>query len=509
MAIRYLLLTVMLLGLSPAANAAWHEARSKHFTVYADSSSAEIKRYAERLERFDAAVREARGVPDVEPGASTRVTVFLLRDLQELRNVYGDREAGVAGFYLPKASGSVAFVPEKSERGRFALTSESIFFHEYSHHLMLQDADRPLPTWLTEGFAEFFANPRFEPDGSVTIGLPPRYRAEILYSRAFQLPLVKMLAGDYRYLTEMEFETLYGRGWLLTHLLSFDLSRRGQLTRYLDAIQAGVPARKAAEDAFGDLKELDRQLHSYFKRDVFTVSTIPAAKLRVPPVTVRQLTPGEAAMMEAKIRLARGGKKMFARQRAGRAREIARAYPDNASVMTTLAQMELEAGQPAAAQAAAERALQLDPNSDQAMIAKGRAMIELAKATPASANWNAIRSVISKANRMDPENAEPLMLFYRTYTAQGVRPTNNALEGLKYAVALAPQDSELRMELVGELIDRSQFDEARRVLVPLAYSPHQGKWHDAVVALFNLVEARNAAEAKKQWKASLKYFDDD
>ena len=159
------------LMLAPAqASAAWHEAKSKHFVVYADASAEELKSYAEKLERFDAAFREGRGVPDVAPGQATRVTLYIVRDLAALRRLYGgSKESGVAGFYIPRASGSVAFVPEKSHKGKWNLSADSIFFHEYSHHLMLQDADRPLPTWLTEGFAELFATAELKP-GSVMIG---------------------------------------------------------------------------------------------------------------------------------------------------------------------------------------------------------------------------------------------------------------------------------------------------------------------------------------------------
>ena len=500
------------LGLFSAAsaNAAWHEARSKHFTVYADEDPAKLKQYASRLERFDAAVREARGVPDVETGAATRVTLFLLRDLTELRRIYGDKEASVAGFYLPKASGSLAFMPEVAEKGAFSLASDNIFFHEYTHHLMLQDADRPLPTWLTEGFAEFFATPKFNDDGSVTIGAPPKYRAETLYSAENdRIPLAKMLSGDFLYVTGQEYESLYGRGWLLTHLLSFDLKRRGQLTRYLNEIQAGVPAMDAATHAFGDIKALDRQLNEYFKRDVFTVTTIPAAKLHLPLIEVRALPPGEAAMLPLKMRLLRGGKKLFEKELAGRARGIARKYPDEPAVQETLARAELAADYPQSASEAADRALQKNPKSDEAMLLKGRAMLAMAKTAPAKADWAAIRSVIARANRLDPENAEPLVLFYRTFVVQGVRPTKNAIDGLFYAVALAPQDSQLRLELIGRLIDDDRLDDARLALVPLAYSPHRGKWHDAVSAILAQVIARNRTEAKVKWQAALKYFEDD
>lgn len=498
------------LGLISAAsaNAAWHEAKSKHFTVYADEDPAKLKQYASRLERFDAAVREARGVPDVETGAATRVTLFMLRDLTELRRLYGDKEAGVAGFYLPKASGSLAFMPEVVERGAFGLGADNVFFHEYTHHLMLQDADRPLPTWLTEGFAEFFATPKFNPDGSVTIGAPPRYRAETLYSSTEQIPLAKMLSGDFLYVTRMEYESLYGRGWLLTHLLSFDLKRRGQLTRYLNDIQAGIPAMDAAKNAFGDIKALDRQLNEYFKRDVFTVTTIPAEKLRLPPIEVRALPPGEAAMLPIRMRLMRGGKKLFEKELAGRARGIARKYPDEPAIQETLARAELAANYPQLASEAADRALQKNPKSDQAMLLKSQAMLAMAKVAPATADWAAIRAMIMRANRLDPENAEPLVLFYRTFVAQGVSPTRNAIDGLSYAVALAPQDAQLRLELIGRLIDDNRLDDARQALVPLAYSPHRGKWHEAVNAILQQVDAKNRTEAKAKWQAAVKFFDD-
>ncbi|WP_310467790.1 hypothetical protein [Sphingomonas sp.] len=499
-------LAVLLALVSAPASAAWHEARSKHFVVYADQDPAELRQFAEKLERFDAAVREARGVPDVAEGAATRVTLFVVRDLRELRKVYGDDEASVGGFYIPKASGSVAFVPEEVEKkGKFRLSSESIFFHEYTHHLMLQSADRPLPTWLTEGFAEFFANPQFNPDGSVVIGAPPRYRAGTLYSGEF-IPLPKMLSGDYLYVTQGEYASLYGRGWLLTHLLSFDLKRRGQLTSYLNDIQAGIPAMTAATKAFGDLKQLDRELNAYFKGDTFTVATIPAHKLRLPPIAVRPLRPGEAEMMSVKVRLARGGSELKAKELAGRARGIARKYPDEAAVHTTVALMELEAGYPAAAVAAADRALALEPNSDQALLAKAKGLLALAKDSPKTANWDAIRLLISRANKLDPENAEPLALFYRTYVGQNVRPTANALSGLGYAVALAPQDANLRLEYVGQMIEEQRWADAGRALIPLAYSPHRGKWHDAVVAVLEQVNARNPAEAKSRLQAARKHF---
>lgn len=499
-----LLLGTALLTAVPA-QAGWNEARSKHFVVYADEPEPELKAFAEKLERFDAAVREARGVPDVQPGRSTQVTLYVLKNIEALRKVYGDEDTAVAGFYLPKASGSVAFVPEEGRPGKWGLSGQTIFFHEYTHHLMLQDADQPLPTWLTEGFAEFFANPEFKPDGSVVIGRPPLYRGEALYTIE-RIPLEKMISGDYLYVTGREYDSIYGRGWLLTHLLAFDLKRRGQQTRFLDEIAKGVPAKQAAQNAFGDLKALDKELDRYFKNDTWTLATIPAAKLKIPPVTVRPLSAGEAQLMEAKIRLARGGSPAKLKSLVAKARATAQQNPTDENVQTILAQVELAAGNPAEALAAADSALAKNPQSFDALMTRGKALLKIGEKNKASGNWNGARQAFLDANKIDPEAGEPLVLYYRSYVTQGIAPTKNAVDGLSYAVILAPQDNELRMELIGRLIEDNRLDAARTIIGPVAYSPHRGKWHDAAVAILEQLNARNQGQAKAKWQAAQKYF---
>lgn len=504
------LVAAFFLTVPSSASAAWHEAVSKHFHVYADENPDELRAFATKLERFDAAVREARGTPDVDAGASTQVTVYVLRDIRAIRELYGDKDSGVAGFYFPRARGSVAFVPREGEIGTYELSADSIFFHEYTHHLMLEAADRPLPTWLTEGFAEFFANPIFNADGSVTIGAPPRYRAEGLYDQGMGgLALNKMLSGDFTYLTGQEFESLYSRGWLLTHLLSFDLKRRGQLTKYLDEIAKGTAPMTAASMAFGDLKQLDQQLYTYFKTDKFTVATIPASKLILPPVDVKPLSPAMAELMSVQIKFARESKRFSPESLVGRAHSIVSRYPTDARALTLAAQIENAAEDYDSASRDADAVLKLDPKSEPAMLAKGEAMLNRAKANPNGADWNAVRGYLTAANRLDVEDPEPLILFYRSFGAQGVKPTDNAVDGLKYALALAPQDARLRLEAVGQFLNDGRMADAREALVPLAYSPHAGKAHDVVRKILEGVDAKDPTQALAAYEAAIKLYNED
>ena len=119
-----------------------------------------------------------------------------------------------------------------------------------------------------------------------------------------------------------------------------------------------------------------------------------------------------------------------------------------------------------------------DPKNVHALIYKGLARMELAKANPASANWAEVRSWFAKANRLDTENAEPLMLYYQTFMAAGAQPTDSATKGLLYALVLAPQDAQLRLLASRQLLKDGRAAEAKQAIAPLAFDPHGGALRD-------------------------------
>jgi hypothetical protein len=157
---------------SPAA-AAWHEARSKHFIIYWDGNdTARLREFAVRLEKFDKAVRILRKMEDPPLTDSRRLTIFALRNDDAIERLTGSW--GTRGLYRGRAAGSWAFVPRKSGEGwKYDLDAESIFFHEYAHHLQLQQSTLAMPAWFREGFAEFFATAEFQPGGSLLVGSMP------------------------------------------------------------------------------------------------------------------------------------------------------------------------------------------------------------------------------------------------------------------------------------------------------------------------------------------------
>jgi len=474
-----------------AAQAGWSEAKSDHFIIYSEQKATELSAYASHLERYDEAVRVARRMEDPPLGDATKLTVFVLKGQEDIQDLAGP---GVAGFYIPSASGSVAYVSTEKSSGKGDLAPQTVFMHEYMHHLMLMGQPAPYPMWMSEGYAEFFATARFEPDGGVTFGIAPDHRGRLLQLLK-SASLRRMLAGAQRDMTAEEYLANYSRGWLLAHYLAFEPSRRGQVTRYLQGIEAGKDGVVAAQDAFGDLKKLDRDLDAYLARKILPVQTIPASSISVGQIQVRPLTPPEEATLKIWIKLKAGLNKGQARFLAGGAKNIVAKYPNDPEALTALAAAQVAAKHFAEAIPTATLAANAAPRSIKALTYKARAMLGYAKENPAQADWAGVRKAIAAANRLDPDAPEPLLMFYESFAAQKARPPANAVMGLLYALELAPYDSQVRYAAVRELLAENRLREAKSAFRQLAYNPHDSKEHDRNLDIMDKISAGDAAAA--------------
>ena len=482
-----LLMAASVTGLGGTAEAAWHQASSTHFVIYSDEKPERLREFATRLEKFDQAVRFARSMQDNPPGQGNRLTVFVVSNIGQVQKLSQMKDRDIAGFYTGRATGSIAFVPRKAGDGsKTDLDPDTIFFHEYSHHLMMQELNQPYPEWMIEGFAEFMSTAIFEKDGSVGLGAPALHRAYDLFT-GVQIPLEKLLAGNYGKLSRDERASLYARGWLLAHYLTFETSRQGQLAIYLHGIAKGDDPLAAARQAFGDFKELDRNLDSYAERRRMKYLPVAASHLQIGPIEVTPLSAGAAAILPLRMQSKRGVDDKTAGPLADQIRSVAAQYPDDPLVQVTLAEAEHDAGNLDAAWAAAERALKADPKSAEAMIYKGRLMMGRAEKSGTDADWKEARRWLLAANKLDTEDPEPLMLFYESYVRQGEPPTANAIAALHYASRLAPQDGGLRMTSAMQYINERKLDEARLEIAPIAYDPHGGSYAAAARQVLELV----------------------
>lgn len=491
---RYLLASALLLA--GPAHADWYEASTGHFVVYADEKPEKLKAFATNLERFDKAVRLRMDEKDAPIGKANRVTVYVVDDAGDVAKLAGKR--GVAGFYHPRAGGSLAMVPRSTgAAAQGSFTPQAVLLHEYSHHLMWSLwPNTAYPTWYVEGFAEFFGTATFDKDQSVLLGAPPQYRANaVLAGNGF--PLDKLLVTGTRELTQQQFGAYYGRSWLLINYLVYGApARKSQLRDYMEAINHGKSPQEAAT-VFGDLRALDRELERY-KRSQFPMMRINAAALPIGDVALRKLTPGEAATMAARIRSKNGVSRATAPEVYEAAKKAAAPYPDDRGAQLELAEAAYDARDLAAAEAAADRVIAADPKEIGGYLYKAMARIGVAleahDRSPQS--WNPIRKLIATANRLDPDDPRPLILFYRSFLFAGQKPSDNAKLGLATAFSLAPYDSALRFNTAAMYLRDGRKAEARALLAPLAYQPH-GRMAEVAGRLLATIDASNAEAALK------------
>ncbi|NIJ22394.1 tetratricopeptide (TPR) repeat protein [Sphingomonas naasensis] len=501
--LRKLLLAATLLVAPALARAEWHEASSRHFVVYADEDPAELKAYIERLERFDQTLRFITGTPDKPLSPHLRVQVYVVENVREIESLYGGR--GPAGFFKAQASGPVAFVPRDSGEG--PLDAQTILQHEYGHSFMFATWPSVVfPKWFVEGFAEFVGTAFFRKDGTLIIGKAPEYRAYGI-SRTSTMPAQRMLQLDPKD-RDIDTQTLYGRGWLLTHY-SLLGGHAAELIAYIQAVNAGKSIDEANR-AFGNLSQLDSKLNAYGRRQTLdTISVLPD-KVKTGPVALRKLTPGEAATMKARIYSQRGVDAERAPMVADWARKAAAAYPNDAPAQNELAEAEFDAKNYAAAEAAADRALAVEPDSVHALLYKGMAQMEIAKAAKVTdgAKWKSIRNWFVKANKLDTEYSQPLILYYESFAAAGQAPTKSAMDGVIGAYVYAPYDDDLRMMAGRVLLEQGNLPAARIAFEKIAYGPHQSEDNVALRIIKALdadgkdaaLKALTAAEAEAKKK---------
>ncbi len=482
------LLALVLFALPATARADWYEASTPHFVVYANGNPERLETFATRLERLDRAIRLMVGQKDTDISKASRVTVFMVDDVAAVEKLYA---SGAAGFFKPRAGGSIAVVTqERDGSGDLALKPMHVLLHEYGHYLMWSlDPETAYPSWLIEGFAEFNATARFGKDGSVTLGEPPLYRGISIMGEA--MPIEKLFTASAKSFSPEEMDAFYGKSWLLTHYLRIGAPKRStQLGAYLAALKAGKPSLEAARAAFGDLKQLDGELEVYKKRHL-PISTIPGDRLMIAPVTMRKLPAAAAATMDVRIRSRVSVTANNAAEIYTDARRAAAPYPNDAEAQLVLAGAALDAGDYAAAEAAADRALAADPKLVRALTYKATArMIAARKAKDASPkSWDGVRSVISAANALDPRDPVPLWLYYRSFAEQGVTPPEIAKDGLASAFQLAPYDKNLRFNTAAMYLRERNGGAARTLLAPLAYDPHARSTGQLATALIAKIDA--------------------
>lgn len=488
-AVALAMLALVTVGASPA-HAEWLRAESQHFIVYGDTSEAALRRYVQKVERFDSLLRTY--YPRQLDHEIPKLEIFMAAGLDDLRRASPGLSSGVGGFYSPNSGRIFAVVDTDSEMG------DAVLFHEYGHHFMFQMMPASYPAWFVEGFAEYYATADVRP-GKLEIGSYNPGRMNSLTEPANSWPTLSdvlswRIAASGRY----RGADYYAFAWALTHYMLSDPARTQQLGRYLAAVVDGGDPVTAMQDATGrTAPQLQDDLRRYMMGRINAYSpqiTLPDAEVqitRLPDVAARLIwmdlrldrhAPGEDDDDEEPTTdRQREARTKYREARAALIRDALDAgprYPGDRTALMVKARAERLSANPGAALATLQPLIGEGSSDAGALRIAGLASIDLAKqqgeATARTPLLRQAQAYLSRALDADP-------LDFRTYLAlDSVRqgqpgyPSANDAVTLEIATQLAPQSFDGRMRYATVLMARNQPLDAIRMLAPVANSPHGG-----------------------------------
>lgn len=482
------------------AEAKWLRADTDNFIIYSESSERSLHSFAENLQRFDATLRLRLRVPGgKEPN---RLTIYLVpRAADAGRLATGKAGSSIAGFYSADLDGSYAVSNREVVKFKGTSAAQQTLFHEYTHHFMKRYFGAAFPAWFIEGFAEFYSTTDFTGKGQYQVGRPAYFRAHGLVNMP-RIPVKDLLLKQPREMRSSgQMDVYYGRAWLLTHMLYYDPDRAGQLTTYIEAINRGEEGEKAAVAAFGDLAVLDRDLQRYIGRPLTFMTS--AAPVPIPgTVAVRVLSHAEDALLQWQLerRSAHDGERLA--EVRDELRKLTVEYGGSAAVWHELARAEWDLGDEkrdaAAARAAVDKALAIEPKHVRANILLGEMMIHdlRRRDTVSNADWVAARQPIILANNTDPDDPVPLYAYYDSFLQQGVTPPKIAVTGLERAFALGPESASARIAYAFALARNGDFERATRLAKVVAFDPHDGGQGEQILAQIETMRERNGGAGK-------------
>ena len=455
---RFLLLglLVSLSGWARESGSGWLEVRSPHFTVITDAGDARGRHVAAQFERMRWVFQSSLPAANLDP--ANPIVVIAVKD-------HKDMEALEPAAYLAKGQVNLGGLFSHSTDKNYILVRLdgggehpwSIVYHEYTH-LMEGNAAEWMPLWLNEGLAEFFENTEVR-DKEVLLGEPNMNALLLLQqNRLIPLPvLFKVDATSPYYHEEEKGGLFYAESWALTHYLEVaDFhDHANRIGKYLGLTSKGIDPVTAAEQAFGDLKQLEAALvtytregrYSYFQKSTAGVQ-LSEASFAVTPLSV-----ADADAIRADF-LAYMGRAEDARAMADAA---LKADANNATAHEAMGRIEYAAGHHAEARKWYAEAAALDPGNYVAQYYTG-ALAVMSGASDAEAE-----SHLRAAIRANPRFAPAYDALAALLSNQSSKLDQAHMMELQ-AIALDPGDLHYRLNTAHILTEQEQFDAALQVL---------------------------------------------
>src|ERR1700722_752909 len=259
----------------------WFEVHSQHFVVLTDTNEKQARHIASQFERMRSVFHLM--MPTASDSAGSPIIVLALEDKKSFQSLEPEAylakgQLDLAGYFM-RAPDKNYILLRLDAQGEHPYAT---VYHEYTHY-MLRDASEWIPLWLNEGLAEFYQNTDIE-EKDVRLGQPSP--DDILYLRQNRLlPLTTLLKVDQTspyYHEEQKGSVFYAESWALTHYIEVTDRQKGTNRIYACAkllVKKEDPV-VAAQQAFGDLNQLQKSLNSYISQGqfmMFKINTVVTA----------------------------------------------------------------------------------------------------------------------------------------------------------------------------------------------------------------------------------------
>jgi tetratricopeptide (TPR) repeat protein len=443
----------------------WLQLRSPNFTVVGDAGAGDIRRVAERLERF----RDALGslFPSAIQAASRATTVVVFRSqrsFEPFKPRYEGKPQAVSGYFTPGEA--VHFIALTGDGGDEAF---GIIYHEYVHAVVNAVVSSP-PVWFNEGLAEYYRTLEVTNNGRQAL-IGRLQLDHVLRLRTEWLPLEAVLAVAHDsplYNERNKASVFYAEAWALTHYLL--LAEKGayakQVGPFVALLTAGVAPGQACSKAFGmSLADLEKRLRSYVNQVTPLPMMLATFSQRIATVGALPVTPVPEAEAHATL-----GELLLRLRRPDEARaqlDAALALDGScAPAHESMGRLLADASRFAEARDHLAAAIAGPGATWLTHYTYGRVLVQ-ARSGASAADDEEMARAFARSIALRPDFADGYAQL--AYVRSGATTRlGEAADAARKATELAPGKDDYAMLLAQILANRQEFAAARPILVRLA-----------------------------------------
>ena len=469
----------------------WFEVRTQHFVVLTDTNEKQGIRVAAQFERMRAVFHLL--MPTASDSAGSPIIVLALKDRKAFQalepEVYlAKGQLDLAGLFM-RAPDKNYILLRLDAQGEHPFAT---VYHEYTH-FMMRNAGEWMPLWLNEGLAEFYQNTDIQ-EKEVLLGQASP--EDILYLRQNRLlPLTTLFTVNYTspyYHEEQKGSVFYAESWALTHYLEIMDGQKGtsRLQDYANLLVKKEDPVVAAQQAFGDLNQLQQALNSYIAQGRFMmfkvnkVFTVDESAFKV-----RAVSTPDADAIRADV--------LVYNQRIKDAQALIdstlRDDPNNALAHETMGYIKFREGDKEAARKWYGEAVKLDSQSYLAHYYYAA----MSMGSAGSGDDPEIESSLRACMKLNPGFAPAYDALAMYYSRDAAKANEAHLLNIQ-AISLEPDNLSYRLNAAAVLMNERQYIAAVAVLKAasrVAKTPDQVA---SVQARIDQIEKYNAAVERRR-----------